>query len=81
MSQKPSPIDEELLTRIKEELCSSSKFDEQEIETIKQMVSAYRSWLVLGGMVKWFVLILSTAAAGMVAFDTIVEKAQSWLKF
>lgn len=53
---------------------------EREVETLREVIAAFRGWKILERAAKWLMLVLTMLAGAAVAWDTLAARLRVWLQ-
>ena len=71
--------DDNVIERLEQIVSGMPQFTQEEHKLVKEVLEAYRGWLVLGRAAKLLVIILAGISAVAVASGHIKEALRAWL--
>lgn len=52
----------------------------REVDTLREVIAAFRGWKILGRATRWFIVALTMLAGAAVAWDTLWSHVRGWFQ-
>lgn len=69
----------EILARLADKADADPSFTPDEVKVLRELIAAFRGWRAFGRGVKVIVVALGLVAAGLTAYDAIMDRVRAWL--
>jgi len=76
---KPRVKETDSLEKLEGIVEHSAQFSSDEVQLVKDIIEAYRGWMILGKAIKVLIMILAGVSATVVAFGHMKQVLKSWL--
>lgn len=79
MTDDKTAREAEVLERFAQRAQDDPQFTDEEAKVLRQVMDAYRGWQAFGRGVRVIVVALGLVAAGLTAYDAIMDRVRAWI--